>query len=110
MASKILTGDEVEVIRGKDRGARGRVRQHLTSEGKVIVDGVNIVRKHMPRQQNIRQGGIIETEAPLDKSKVMVICPSCDLPVRVGFRINERGEKERWCRHCDAVIPRPEVA
>lgn len=110
MASKILVGDEVEVIRGKDRGLRGRVRQHDAGDGVVIVDGVNIVRKHVPRQANIRQGGIIETEAPLNKSKVMVICPSCDLPVRVGFRINDEGEKERYCHQCDAVIPRPEVA
>jgi large subunit ribosomal protein L24 len=109
MASKILTGDQVLVIRGKDRGARGRVRQNLRREGKVIVEGVNIVRRHVPRQTNVRQGGIIESEAAFDRSNVMVICPACDEPVRVGFRTNDDGTKNRFCRKCDAVIPRPEV-
>ncbi|MEZ4520915.1 MAG: 50S ribosomal protein L24 [Thermomicrobiales bacterium] len=109
MASKLLTGDEVIVIRGRDKGVTGRIRRNMISEGKVVVDGVNIVRRHVPRQQNIRQGGIIESEAPLDRSNVMLICPSCNEPVRVGFRVNEDGSKERYCRVCDATIPRPEV-
>jgi len=109
MASKLLTGDEVVVIRGRDRGARGRIRQNMLKEGKVVVDGVNIVRRHLPRQANIRQGGIVEREAPLDRSKVMLICPSCDQPTRVGFRFDENGNKVRYCRKCDAEIPRPEV-
>jgi large subunit ribosomal protein L24 len=109
MASKILTGDQVMVIRGRDRGAIGRVRQNLQREGKVIVEGVNIVRRHVPRQTNIRQGGIIESEAPFDRSNVMVICPACDEPVRVGFRFKDDGTKDRYCRKCDAGIPRPEI-
>ncbi|HLT18363.1 MAG TPA: 50S ribosomal protein L24 [Thermomicrobiales bacterium] len=110
MASKLLTGDEVLVIRGRDRGARGRIRQNMPREGKVVVDGVNIVRRHLPRQSNVRQGGIVEREAPLDRSKVMLICPSCDQPTRVGFRFLDDGSKVRYCHKCDAVIPRPEVA
>jgi large subunit ribosomal protein L24 len=109
MASKLLTGDEVLVIRGRDRGARGRIRQNMIREGKVVVDGVNVVRRHMPRQTNIRQGGIVEREAPLDRSKVMLICPACDQPTRVGFRIDEDGDKVRFCHKCDVEIPRPEV-
>lgn len=110
MASKILTGDEVLIIHGKNNGMRGRVRQNLIREQKVIVEGANIVRKHVPRQANIQQGGIIEVEAPLWKSKVMVVCPSCDEPTRVGFRIEDDGKKVRYCKNCDATIPRPEVA
>lgn len=109
MASKLLTGDEVLVIRGRDRGVTGRIRRNVLAEGKIVVDGVNVVRRHLPRQRNVAQGGIIEREAPLDKSKVMLICPSCSEPVRVGFRTNEDGVKERYCRACDSTIPRPEV-
>lgn len=109
MASKLLTGDEVLVIRGRDRGAIGHIRRNLVSDGKIVVDGVNVVRRHIPRQQNIRQGGIIESEAAFDRSNVMLICPSCREPVRVGFRTAADGSKERYCRICDAAIPRPEV-
>ncbi len=109
MATKLLTGDEVLVIRGRDRGARGRIRRNMITEGMVIVDGINIVRRHLPRQQNVQQGGIIEREAPLDRSKVMLVCPTCDQPTRVNFRIDEDGTKTRICRKCDADIPRPEA-
>lgn len=109
MALKLLTGDEVLIIRGRDKGAIGRIRRNLAKDGKIVVEGVNIVRRHVPRQANIRQGGIIESEAPFDRSNVMLICPSCREPVRVGFRINDDGSKERYCRICDASIPRPEV-
>jgi len=109
MASKLLTGDQVMVIRGRDKGVMGRVRRNLRSEGKVVVEGVNVVRRHLPRQQNIAQGGIVESEAPFDRSNVMLICPSCSEPVRVGFRTTDDGTKERYCRICDAAIPRPDA-
>lgn len=109
MASKILTGDQVYVVRGRDRGQVGVVRRHLTKEDKVIVEGVNVVRKHIRREQGGRQGGIVEVEAPIWKSKVMVVCPSCEEPTRVGFRFTDEGEKVRYCHKCDSVIPRPEV-
>lgn len=109
MASKLLTGDQVLVIRGRDKGAIGRIRRNLQRDGKVVVEGVNIVRRHLPRQQNVAQGGIIESEAPFDRSNVMLICPSCNEPVRVGFRTTDDGAKERYCRICDEAIPRPEV-
>ena len=109
MASKLLIGDEVLVIRGRDKGVTGRIRRNFRQNGKIIVDGVNIVRRHVPRQTNVAQGGIIESEAPFDKSNVMLVCPSCQEPVRVGFRTTEEGTKERYCRVCDATIPRPDV-
>lgn len=109
MASKILTGDEVLIVHGKNRGLRGTVRRNMIREHKVIIEGANIVRKHVPRQANVRQGGIVEIEAPMHKSKVMVVCPSCDLPTRVGFRVDDDGNLVRYCKQCDADIPRPEV-
>lgn len=107
MAMKILRGDEVVVIHGKNKGARGRVRQNMPREEKVVVEGVNIVRKHVRRQGVARQAGIIEVEAPLHKSKVMLVCPSCNEPTRIGFRIDDAGAKTRYCKKCDANIAGP---
>lgn len=105
MAEKIITGDEVIVLRGRNKGERGRVRQNMPREDKLVVEGVNIVRKHLARGR-ARQAGIIEVEAPLHASKVMLICPSCHEAVRVGFRVNDSGTKERFCKKCDATISR----
>ena len=108
MAEKIVTGDEVLVISGKDKGARGRVRQNLPREDRVIVEGVNIVKKHQRGVPGVRQAGIIQMEAPMHVSKVMLWCPSCHQPTRVGFRVQENGKKVRYCKKCDAVIPQPD--
>lgn len=107
MAMKIVKGDEVLIIHGKDKGSRGRVRQNMPREGKVVVEGTNIVRKHQRAQGTARQTGIIEVEAPLTRSKVMLICPSCDEPTRVGFRFDDKGNKTRFCKKCDSDIGRP---
>jgi large subunit ribosomal protein L24 len=105
MAEKITSGDEVIVLRGRNKGERGRVRQNMPSEDKVIVEGVNIVRKHVARGR-ARQAGIVEVEAPLHASKVMLICPECGAATRVGFRLNDAGAKVRYCKKCDATIAR----
>lgn len=107
MAMKIVKGDEVLVIRGKDKGARGRVRTNMPREDKVVVEGINIVRKHQRRVGTARQTGIIEIEAPMTRSKVMLICPACGAATRVGFRIDDDGKKTRFCKKCDANIGRP---
>lgn len=109
MAEKIVTGDEVVVLRGKNKGDRGRVRQNMPTEDKMIVEGVNIVRKHIARGRAgaARQVGIVEVEAPMHASKVMLICSTCGEPTRVGFRTNEAGKKVRFCKKCDAVIAQP---
>lgn len=107
MAMNIVKGDEVLVIRGKDKGARGRVRVNMPRADKIVVEGINIVRKHQRRTGTARQAGIIEVEAPLIRSKVMLICPSCDAATRVGFRMDDEGKKTRYCKKCDANIGRP---
>ncbi|MBX6754014.1 50S ribosomal protein L24 [Thermorudis peleae] len=107
MAEKIVTGDEVIVIRGKDKGARGRVRQNLPREDRVIVEGVNLVKRHRRATPGVQQAGIVEMEAPLHVSKVMLICPHCGKPTRVGFRFTESGEKVRYCKKCQATIEKP---
>ncbi len=100
----VRKGDEVQVIAGKDRGKRGRVSQVHPEKGRVVVEGVNIVKRH--RKANPakhEQGGIIEMPAPFHVSKVMVVCPRCGKPTRVGHRISE-DTKERVCKRCGETI------
>ena len=106
MAEKIVSGDEVVVIAGKNKGQRGRVRTNLIKKDRVVIEGVNIVRRHM-KQGRARQAGIVEMEAPLHVSNVMVWCANHDGPGRVGFREAADGTKERFCKKCDATIASP---
>jgi large subunit ribosomal protein L24 len=92
--------DTVLVIAGKDRGKRGRVRDVYPSDNKIAVEGINIVKKHTRGRMGARQAGIIEREAPMDASKVMVVCPSCDKGTRIGHTHLSNGLKVRQCRHC----------
>jgi len=106
---KIKMGDTVEVISGNDRGFTGRVRIALPQGNRVIVEGINIVRKHQrPMPSGARggrtEGGIIELEASIHVSNVMLICPSCDQRTRVGNKFLESGEKARVCKKCGAVL------
>jgi large subunit ribosomal protein L24 len=106
MAEKIVSGDEVMVVSGKNKGQRGRVRTNLIKKDRVVIEGVNIVRRHL-KQGRARQAGIIEMEAPLHVSNVMLFCQTCNSPTRVGFREGADGKKERFCKKCDASIPSP---
>lgn len=95
MASKIKTDDEVVVIAGKDKGRRGKVVKIINSKGKVLVGGVNMVKKHVrPNPQQNIQGGIVEQEAALDLSNVAIYNPSTEKADRVGFKL-EGGKKIR---------------
>jgi large subunit ribosomal protein L24 len=109
MAEKIVSGDEVVVISGKNKGQRGRVRTNLIKADRVVIEGVNIVRRHMKRGR-ARQAGIVELEAPLHVSNVMVWCANHNGRARVGFRPAADGAKERYCKQCDAAIPSPHRA
>lgn len=102
---KIKKGDTVEVISGDDRGSRGTVHQVLPREKRVVVSGVNLVKKHQRRTGDVRtQVGIIEREAPIDISNVALVCPRCNEASRVGYRIMPDGKKVRVCRKCDETI------
>ncbi|MYB21235.1 MAG: 50S ribosomal protein L24 [Chloroflexi bacterium] len=101
---RVQRDDLVEVRSGKDRGRRGQVRQVLPKNQRVIVTGLNMVKRHMQATQLGAPAGIIEREAPLHESKVAVVCPICDLPTRVGFRERADGAKTRVCRKCDGDI------
>lgn len=101
---KIRRDDTVVVISGKDRGKRGKVRQSLPEKSCVVVEGVNIVKRHTKPRGTVRQAGIIEREAPLFASNVMLLCPKCNHPTRIGFRSLEDGSTMRVCRRCHEVI------
>ena len=96
----IKRDDTVLVITGKDKGKRGKVREVHPADGKVIIEGINIVKKHTRGTQGARQAGIIEREAPLAAGKVMVVCPKCEKGTRIGHNVLSNGQKVRQCRHC----------
>ncbi|NOZ63345.1 MAG: 50S ribosomal protein L24 [Caldiserica bacterium] len=100
----IKRGDEVEVIRGKDRGKRGKVRKLLAKEGKVVVEGINIMKKATRPSRRYPQGGIVDIETPLDISKVLLLCPRCNRGVRIGRRVLEDGTKTRYCKKCGEIV------
>ena len=93
--------DEVIVVAGEDKGAKGTVQRILRKEGRIVISGVNVVKKHQkPRQTGGRQaqGGIIEFEAPIAISNVMLVCPQTGEPTRIGYRVNDDGEKVRFSK------------
>ncbi|MCD7774323.1 MAG: 50S ribosomal protein L24 [Clostridiales bacterium] len=97
----VKTGDKVVVINGKDRGKQGKVLQVSPSEGKVIVEGINIVSKHVKPRKMGEPGGIIKAESALYADKVQLICPKCGRPTRVGHMIDDKGKKVRVCKKAD---------
>lgn len=103
---KIKRGDTVVVIQGNEKGVKGTVQRVLPKASRIVVNSVNIIKKHQkPVQTGGRsktQPGIIEYEAPIDVSSVKLICPSCGQPTRVGYVIEEDGEKKRFCKSCNA--------
>jgi len=101
--TRIRRDDEVVVIAGKDRGARGKVVRVLPREGRLIVAGVNVVKRHTKPGPNTR-GGIVEREAPIAISNVMFYCPHCKRGVRLGAKFLEDGRKVRVCRKCGEVV------
>jgi large subunit ribosomal protein L24 len=100
----IKRDDTVLVIAGKDRGKRGKVREVHATDGKVIIEGINIVKKHTRGQRGARQAGVIEREAPMNAAKVMVVCPKCDRGTRIGHTELDNGQKVRQCRNCGEVF------
>jgi large subunit ribosomal protein L24 len=101
---KIRKNDTVLVIAGKDRGKKGKVRFAYPKKERVLVEGVNFVKKHSRARGQARQAGIIELEAPIHVSNVMFFCDKCNHPARIGFRFLEDGRKVRVCRSCNEVI------
>jgi large subunit ribosomal protein L24 len=102
---KIRKGDTVEVLTGKDLGRRGKVLEVIPSRGRLVVEHINIAKRHSKprpvkgtRGAQMTGGGVLDLEAPLPISNVALVCPSCDQPTRVGYTIRPNGDKVRHCR------------
>ncbi|MBI2935226.1 MAG: 50S ribosomal protein L24 [Chloroflexi bacterium] len=104
MALKVRKGDMVSVTHGKDRGRQGRVQRLLPKDNRVVVEGVNMIRRHARRRPDVRQTGIVSMEAPLPVTNVQLVCPRCNRPARVGFTFLEDGRKVRVCKKCHETI------
>ena len=105
LATPIRKNDNVVVVTGKDRGKRGRVLKVLPEKNRLVVEGVNIIKRHTkPNPQRQIKGGLVEREAALHASNVQLVCPECGKPTRLGKKILGDGRKVRVCRKCEGVV------
>jgi large subunit ribosomal protein L24 len=101
---KIRKNDDVLVIAGKDKGKKGKVRFAYPKDNKVIVEGVNFIKKHTRATGQVRQAGVIERENKINVSDVMLVCSKCSRPTRISSKLLGDGKKVRYCRLCKEVI------
>jgi len=103
---RIKKNDQVRVISGKNKGKEGKILRRIPSKDLVVVEGVNVVSRHVKPSQKNPQAGIIKQEAPIYAAKVMLVCPQCGAATRVGSSFLESGKKVRVCRKCNEIIDR----
>lgn len=101
---KIKKNDQVIVISGKDKNKKGKVLVADPKNGRVIVEGVNMATKHQKPRSQTQTGGIIKQEIAINAAKVMLVCPKCSAPTRVGYKILEDGSKVRYCKKCSETL------
>jgi large subunit ribosomal protein L24 len=107
VASKVKKNDQVKVLAGKDRGKTGRVLQVLPAKGLAVVEGIHYYKRHTrPNPSKNIKGGIVEREGVIHLSNIMVICPQCKQPSRLGRKLLEDGRRVRVCRGCGAELDR----
>jgi large subunit ribosomal protein L24 len=105
LATPIRKNDNVLVVTGKDRGKRGRVLKVVPDKNRLVVEGVNLIKRHTkPNPQRGVKGGLVEREAALHASNVQLVCPECAKPTRLGHRVLGDGRKVRVCRKCEGVV------
>jgi large subunit ribosomal protein L24 len=105
LATPIRRNDNVVVTTGKDRGKRGRVLKVVPSTNRLIVEGVNFIKRHTkPNPQRQIKGGVVEREASVHASNVQLVCPECGKPTRLGHKVLSDGRKVRICRKCEGVV------
>lgn len=100
----VKKGDTVVVLSGKDKGKKGKIIEAMPKKAKVVVEGVNKVKRHTKPTQQMPQGGILVKEAPLHSAKVMLVCPACDKPTRIKKTALATGSTARTCKHCGEII------
>ena len=100
---KLKKGDQIIVTVGKDKGRKGKVEKVFLKENAVLVPGVNVYKRHTKKKDDKHPGGIISTPKPMNVSKMMLVCPSCGKPTRIGYKVL-KDEKVRICRKCDQKI------
>ena len=101
---KIKKDDNVLVVAGKDKGKKGKVRFAYPRKNQVIIEGVNFIKKHSKARGVVKQAGIIDLEAPVHISNVMLVCDKCSKPSRIGYKKMDDGRRVRFCRACNEVI------
>ena len=105
LQTPIRRNDKVVVITGKDRGKRGRVLKVVAAKNRLLVEGVNVIKRHTKANpQKQIKGGVVEREAPLHASNVQYVCPECGKPTRLGRTVLSDGRKVRICRKCEGVV------
>jgi len=100
----IKTNDTVIVIAGRDKGKEGKVMRADPKAGKILVEGVNVAKRHKKPRKQGEPGGIISKETPIYSNKVMRVCPKCNKPTRPAHRLDKNGDKVRVCKNCNAEI------
>lgn len=104
MGLSIKKNDTIVVITGREKGKRGRVLSVTPAEDRLLVEKINEIKKHMKPTRKYAQGGIIEKEAPIQISNVMLVCPKCSKPTRIGNTSLQDGRKVRMCKKCREVM------
>ncbi len=102
--SKIRKGDTVQVTKGKDRGKKGKVIRVIAETNRVLVEGINLLKKHRRQTRQDQQGGVVSIESPIAVANLMVVCKACNRPVRVGYMKLKDGTKSRFCKSCKEAI------
>lgn len=97
---KIKKGDQVKIISGNDKGKQGKILAVLPHAGKIVVEGINIKKKHVRPKRQDKKGELVRIPAPFFASRVMLLCPKCEKPARFGYKINDSGQKTRVCKIC----------
>jgi len=101
---KIRKGDTVQVIKGKDVGKKGKILTVLRQEGRALVEGINLVKKHKRQTREDQKGGIVPIESPISIANLMYFCKNCNRPARVGFVVLKDGTKSRFCKSCKEAV------
>jgi len=101
---KIKKSDTIQIIKGKDKGKKGKVLQIMLQTKRALIEGLNMVKKHKRKTRQDQQGGIISIESPISISNIMYFCKTCDRPVRLGFLIQKDGTKSRFCKVCKQTV------